>query len=293
MDLAGNRLVAAQLTVNTADRPVSYPNRVFSLDLTAQIYTPRIAELRWSPPSRGTRFEVYRDGSLYRSLAGGDYKSLYEVGLVEGQSYEYEVIAYDRCDNEIIRQTVTVNTSNGVTPANSQSDRLVIRSSVYSKSTADIAWNAVRGLLRYDIYDYGLFLKNTDCRSLFVDDLVAGVDRKFKVVALDGDGNVVDQTTRVLNTTDNSFALNRQSYLSGIITSYNSFRFKYGRVEARARMPAGKGLWSAVWLLNAYHNQDQPEDPEIDIIEAIGDQTTTANHAYHDQQDSDGDGFYT
>jgi beta-glucanase (GH16 family) len=99
------------------------------------------------------------------------------------------------------------------------------------------------------------------------------------VTAVDRDGNAVDQTSRVLNTADNGFALNRQPYLSGIITSYNSFRFKYGRVEARARMPARKGLWSAVWLLNAYYKQDPPEDPEIDIIEAIGDQTTTANHA--------------
>jgi len=57
-------------------------------------------------------------------------------------------------------------------------------------------------------------------------------------------------------------------------------------------MPAGKGLWSAFWLLNAYYKQDQPEDPEIDIIEAIGDNVTTANHAYHTRFDSNGDGFY-
>ena len=42
-------------------------------------------------------------------------------------------------------------------------------------------------------------------------------------------------------------------------------------------------MWSAFWLLNGYYNEDQPEDPEIDIIEAIGDQVTTANHAYHVQ----------
>ena len=58
------------------------------------------------------------------------------------------------------------------------------------------------------------------------------------------------------------------------------------------RQPAGKGLWSAFWLLNAYYKQDQPADPEIDIIEAIGDRTTTANQAYHYMVDLDGDGFF-
>lgn len=293
LDQAGNHLVAAQLTINTADRPRALADTPFALDLTSRVYAPQVAELSWSTPNRASRYEVYRDDVLYRSLRGVGFKSLYEVGLEQGRDYTYEVVAYDRCDEEIIRQTVLVNTGNGVTVVDDQSDRLVIRTSIYSKFTADISWNSVRGARRYDIYDNGQFIVNTDGRSLFIDDLIPGVDRKFRVVALDTDGNLVDQTTRVLNTADNSFALNRQPYLSGIITSYNSFRFKYGRVEARARMPAGKGLWSAFWLLNAYYKQDQPEDPEIDIIEAIGDQLTTANHAYHYQQDNDGDGFFT
>ncbi|ASJ76732.1 family 16 glycosylhydrolase [Granulosicoccus antarcticus] len=290
----GNALVTAQLTVNTADRPLpgSAP-QAFSLGLTSKIYAPRVAELQWQSPNRAARYEIYRNGTLYRSLTGADYKSLYESGLVEGQDYEYRVVAFDNCDEKIIEQNTTLNTGDGTSPAASLDDRLVIRSSIYSESTADIGWNAVRGARRYDIFDNGVFVSNTDGRSLFIDDLVPGVDRKFKVVALDADGTTIDQTTRVLNTADNSFALNRQPYLSGIITSYNSFRFKYGRVEARARMPAGKGLWSAFWLLNAYYKQDQPEDPEIDIIEAIGDRLTTANHAYHYQSDPDGDGFNT
>ncbi len=292
-DQNGNSLVTAQLTVNTADRPRSVTPTPFELGLNGSIYAATVAEIRWLSPNRAQRYEVYRDGALYRNLMGADYKSLYEVGLVEGRDYEYEVIAFDRCDLEIIRQSLTLNTGNGITPPASTADRLVIRSSIYSTSTADIAWNAVSGVRRYDIYDNGVFVTNTDGRSLFIDDLVPGVDRKFRVVALDADGNIVDQTTRVLNTADNSFALNRQPYLSGIITSYDSFRFRYGRVEARARMPAGKGLWSAFWLLNAYYKQDEPEDPEIDIIEAIGDAVTTANHAYHFNNDLDGDGYFT
>lgn len=293
LDNQGNRLVSAQLTVNTADRPVPQPEQAFTLGLVSRIYSSTTAELSWLAPNRAARFEVFRDGALYRSLNGGDYKSLYEVGLVEGRAYAYRLIAYDRCDEKIIEQSVSVNTSAGVDPVVEASDRLVIRSTVYSRFTADISWNKVKNASRYDIYDNAAFVANTDGRSLFIDDLQPGIDRRFRVVALDPDGNVVDETSRVLNTADNSFALNRQPYLSGIITSYDSFRFRYGRVEMRARMPAGKGLWSAFWLLNAYYKQDQPADPEIDIIEAIGDQPNTANHAYHYQKDNDGDGFFT
>jgi len=293
LDASGTQLVTAQLTVNTADRPLpGVAETHFTLGLSANIYSPRSAEIVWKAPNRAARYEIYRNGDLYRSLEGGDFKSLYEVGLVEGQNYNYRVIAFDICDDVIIEQSHTLNTGDGVTPAAEQSERLVIKSTVFSTSTAEISWNSVRGASRYDIFDNGNFITNTDGRSLFIRDLVPGIDRKYLVVAFDRDGNEVDRTTRVLNTADNSFALNRQPFLSGIITSYNSFKFKYGRVEARARMPAGKGLWSAIWLLNAYYKQDQPEDPEIDIMEAIGDRTTTGNHAYHDVRDNDGDGIF-
>lgn len=42
--------------------------------------------------------------------------------------------------------------------------------------------------------------------------------------------------------------------------------FTYGSVEARLRIPAGRGLWPAMWLLPA----NTQSRPEIDILEAIG-----------------------
>ncbi len=292
-DSNGSSLVAAQLTVNTADRAMPQSPRPFSLELTSRVYSSQSAEITWNSPSRAARYEIYRNGQLYRTLEGADFKSLFEAGLIEGSDYYYLVSAFDRCDEKIIEQSLKLNTAEGLGNQDPKSDRLVIQSSIYSTSTAEISWNAVKGARQYAIYDNEVFVSNTDARSLFIDNLVAGTDRKFRVIALDASDNTVDETTRVINSADNSFALNRQPYLSGIITSYDSFKFKYGRVEARARMPAGKGLWSAFWLLNAYYKQDQPEDPEIDIIEAIGDRVTTGNFAYHYQKDNDGDGFYT
>lgn len=71
---------------------------------------------------------------------------------------------------------------------------------------------------------------------------------------------------------------NGQPYLSGVITSYDAFKFTYGYAEARAKTPYGQGLWSAFWLLNAYYGDD---DPEIDIMEHIGDDQDVMYHTYH------------
>jgi len=68
------------------------------------------------------------------------------------------------------------------------------------------------------------------------------------------------------------------SYTSGIITSYDSFKFAYGYAEARARIPKGDGLWPAFWLLNSYYIGQQPE---IDIMEVRGENPHEIVHSYH------------
>ncbi|NIX76189.1 family 16 glycosylhydrolase [Microvirga terricola] len=60
-------------------------------------------------------------------------------------------------------------------------------------------------------------------------------------------------------------------YTSGLLTTAKSFSFTYGYAEIRARVPRGRGLWSAFWLAPA----DQTWPPEIDVMEVLGHDTRT------------------
>ena len=66
-------------------------------------------------------------------------------------------------------------------------------------------------------------------------------------------------------------------YNSGVITTAKSFAQQYGHFEARMDLPAGRGFWPAFWLLPA--NGSWP--PEIDILEAFGQDPTTAYASLH------------
>lgn len=66
-------------------------------------------------------------------------------------------------------------------------------------------------------------------------------------------------------------------YASGMLTTHGSFAFRYGYAEIRARMPPGRGLWPAFWLLA----QKGGWPPEIDVLEVYGDRLTTLDVTVH------------
>jgi beta-glucanase (GH16 family) len=61
------------------------------------------------------------------------------------------------------------------------------------------------------------------------------------------------------------------AYTSASLNTLGRFEFLYGRVEVRAKLPAGKGAWPAAWMLGVNRPQvGWPACGEIDIMENVG-----------------------
>jgi beta-glucanase (GH16 family) len=61
------------------------------------------------------------------------------------------------------------------------------------------------------------------------------------------------------------------SYTSSRIISRNKKSFTYGRMEIRARLPSGRGIWPAIWMLGSnISSVGWPRCGEIDIMEYVG-----------------------
>ncbi|XP_037087444.1 beta-1,3-glucan-binding protein-like [Pollicipes pollicipes] len=113
-----------------------------------------------------------------------------------------------------------------------------------------------------------LFVKPTLTAERFSNDyLYSGV------LDMNGD-NPFDQCTSPLN-----FGCSRQGsqadilnpIMSASLRTALSFTFTYGRVEVRAKMPAGDWIWPAIWMkpkMKPYGNW--PTSGEIDILESRG-----------------------
>lgn len=82
------------------------------------------------------------------------------------------------------------------------------------------------------------------------------------------------------------------SYTSAKILTKGKFNQKYGRIEARIKLPWGKGLWPAFWMLgsNIQTTDENPDNPttvfwpqcgEIDIMEYLGSNPTTVLGTVH------------
>ena len=61
------------------------------------------------------------------------------------------------------------------------------------------------------------------------------------------------------------------NYTSSRIITKDKKTFQYGRIDVRAALPKGKGIWPAIWMLgNNIGTQPWPKCGEIDIMEMIG-----------------------
>jgi beta-glucanase (GH16 family) len=62
-----------------------------------------------------------------------------------------------------------------------------------------------------------------------------------------------------------------RAYTSSRMITQNKQTFQYGRIDIRAALPEGQGLWPALWMLGSnFSTVGWPDCGEIDIMEMIG-----------------------
>ena len=71
-------------------------------------------------------------------------------------------------------------------------------------------------------------------------------------------------------------------YTSARLLTKGKFEQQYGRVEARIKLPSGKGLWPAFWMLGSnFDVVGWPQCGEIDILENKGSEPTIVAGSLH------------
>lgn len=98
-------------------------------------------------------------------------------------------------------------------------------------------------------------------------------DRPENIVVQDG----------MLHITANKETFMGATYTSAKILTKGLYETKYGRFEARIKLPWGKGLWPAFWMLgdDADGTVTWPNIGEIDIMEYRGQQPTITHGSVH------------
>lgn len=85
--------------------------------------------------------------------------------------------------------------------------------------------------------------------------------------------NVVVTSDGTLKITLKKESYQGSSYTSARLLTQGKFSFKYGKIEVKAKLPAGGGTWPAIWMLgDNISTVGWPACGEIDIMEHVGNQ---------------------
>ncbi len=106
---------------------------------------------------------------------------------------------------------------------------------------------------------------------------------------IENDGEISALFIRAMNDGNEGFT-------SAKLTTKGSVSIRFGRVDIKAKMPKGQGIWSAIWMLGDNIDQiDWPGCGEIDVAEILGNEPnnmystlhyTNGEHSHREKQDN-------
>jgi hypothetical protein len=121
-------------------------------------------------------------------------------------------------------------------------------------------------------------------------------DRQYTIV--EGEEQVYDATgvsvsDGMLHLTERRETKYGMPFVSGLVMTGGAqdvptlpkFNFLYGYLEVRAKLPAGQGLWPAIWMMPASYND---ANGELDVLEVLGNDPSRAYFTVHRHGSQDG-----
>ncbi len=103
-----------------------------------------------------------------------------------------------------------------------------------------------------------------------------------KTSATDGNGKMVFTANKISYALPSSDKYFPYKFKSARIYTKGKLSFKYGRLEARIKLPSGVGTWPAFWMLGTNSSSAiWPDCGEIDIMEARGSLPSTTFGTIH------------
>lgn len=119
-------------------------------------------------------------------------------------------------------------------------------------------------------------------------DATASAERMVEISLLDPDNGYAwyggkKATIEKSGASSNGRSSKKREITSGRITTQGLHDFTYGRFEARAKVPEGKGYLPAFWLMASDEGLygQWPKCGEIDIMEVMGQDTSKSYHTIH------------
>ena len=228
------------------------------------------------PDARG--YNVYRQAQFVTSVFTEEY---IDEDVYDG-NYYYEIQAFDNSDTLYYVATgLTVKaTTFGTTDPDAPVPNTQLLDGYDLVFSDEFTGSELDGTKWNTSYLWGTDLVINSEEQYYVD-ILNDPEFGFNPFTFDGDNLTINSIQTPSELAGKSL---NQPYLSGVITSYDAFKFTYGYVETRAKVTHGRGYWPAFWLLNAYYVDDMPE---IDIMEFIGHNQDVVYHTYH-YYDSEG-----
>lgn len=209
-----------------------------------------------------------KSGETYNVLAGVEVW----VGLTNRTSDLTYTIVEEQTGNEKDSVSLTYNSTYTVTY------KILANGKEYTKVRIITVGSGISGSIIYDI-------NNLHYTQIFADEFdgtsLNSANWSYEV---NGDGGGNNELQYYTDRPDNStvkdgilsIICKKENYLgkqytSARIVSANKFSFTYGKIQFRAKLPTGVGVWPALWMLGSDISRNPwPNCGEIDVMEQVG-----------------------